>query len=119
MVSVYQGPVEATFAFVGVEQDPTMDVLVPAPQCATLLTCAKAPPLGSTFNVVLLLQSTSIAVPLLIPGLSFPPGTRAPSTMLPSAPTVFSGVPQNAMRGATGHHNTAHGSQATPYAIHL
>ena len=43
---------------------------------------------------------TSVAAPLLIPGPSFPPGTRAPTTMqghaflpIPSAPIAFSGAP--------------------------
>ena len=43
-------------------QAPTMDSSVPAPQCATLIMCAHAPPLASTSNQ-LLLASTSAAAP--------------------------------------------------------
>ena len=47
-VSVYQGPDKATPAIFEAGRAPAMDVLVPAPLCATLLTCVPALPLGST-----------------------------------------------------------------------
>ena len=79
-VSVHLGPVEA---IVRAEHTPTTDVLVPAPQCALLVV-----------------QTTSVAVPLLVPGPSFLPGTRAPITMQGPAfppicrvPIVFLGAP--------------------------
>ena len=80
-VSVHQGPVEVTSAILVLEQAPTMNTMVPAPQCATVLTC-----------VPLLLQGLTVSVPLLVPecrcnstmlvqGTVLPPGTRAPITM--------------------------------------
>ena len=68
-VSLLQGPVEATSA-IDVCQAPTMDNLVPVPQCAMLLTCTHAPPLGSTFSPRLLAHSTSATAPLLVWGLA-------------------------------------------------
>ena len=67
-MSVHQGPVEAMSAIIEPGQAPTMDNLVSAPQCATLLTCAYVPHLGSTFSVPFLAHSTSAAKPLLVPG---------------------------------------------------
>ena len=90
-VSVHQGPVKALPAIDG-GQAPTMDNLVPAPQCATLIMCVHAPPLASTSNQ-LLLASTSAAAPLLVTGPSFLPGIRAPISMLPGASVAFSGAP--------------------------
>ena len=79
--------------------DRTMDILVSASQCATFLTWAPAPCLGSTLSAPLLIQNTSVAAPLLIPGPSFLPGTQAPITMqgpalpqIPSMPITFSGA---------------------------
>ena len=76
-----------------------MDVLVSASQCTKLLTWAQVPHLGFTFSAPLLIQSTSVAAPLLVPGSSFPPITREPVTMqgpafrpIPSGPIVFSGA---------------------------
>ena len=96
-MSVHQGP----SAILVLEQALTMDILVSAPQCATMLMCSQAPPLGPTLSALLLVvQSTSVAAPLLVPGPSFPPGTQAPITMqglafspIPSTPIVFSGAP--------------------------
>ena len=68
-VSVHQGPVEVTSAIIDVGRALTMDNLVPAQQCAMLLTSTHAPPLGSTSNTLFLAQSTSAAAPLLVPGL--------------------------------------------------
>ena len=80
--------------------DRTMDILVSARQCATFLTWAPAPSLGSTLSVPLLVQNTSVAAPLLVPGPNFPPGTRAPIAMqgpafppIPSVPITFSDAP--------------------------
>ena len=89
--SVHQGPVDATSALVESGQAPTMDNLVSAQQCTTLLMCTHAPPLSSTFSALLLEHPTSVAGPLLVSGPSFLPGTRPPISMLPSAPLVFSG----------------------------
>ena len=80
-VSVHQGPVGVTSAILVTEQAPTMDIMVPAPQCATVLTCMPAPSLGPTLSASLLVQSTSVPTPLLVPGPVLPPGTRAPITM--------------------------------------
>ena len=44
-VSVHQGSVKAPPA-IHAGQAPTMDTVIPAPQCATLITCVHAPPLG-------------------------------------------------------------------------
>ena len=108
------------------------------PKCTTLLTCAPAPPLGSTFSALLLVQTTSVAAPLLVLGPSFLPGTQAPITMqgpafppIRSAPIVFSGAlvvplaPQSAMQSAGAPQGTAIPPmagvpwpiQATPYSI--
>ena len=74
--------------------------MVSAPQCATVLTCVPAPSLGPTFSVPLLVQSTSAATPLLVPGPVLLQGTQAPITMngpafppIPSMPIMLSGVP--------------------------
>ena len=61
-----QGSVEAP-PTIDAGQAPTMDNVIPAPLCATLITCAHAPPLASTSNQ-LLLTSTSAAAPLLVAG---------------------------------------------------
>ena len=87
-----QGPDEAPPA-IDAGQAPTMDNLVPTPQCATFITCAHALPLASKCNH-LLLASTSKVAPLLLTGPSFPPGTQAPISMLPGTPIAFSGAPQ-------------------------
>ena len=63
-----QGSLEAPPA-IDAGQAATMDNVIPAPQCETLITCAHAPPLASTSNQ-LLLTSTSAAVPLLVAGLA-------------------------------------------------
>ena len=93
-----------------------------APQCATVLTCAPAPPLGPTLSALLLVQSTSVAAPLLVPGPVLPPGTQAPITVrrlaflpIPRAAIMFSGVPgaPAAMQSvATERRNTANGRSA-------
>ena len=97
-VSVHQGPGKATSAIVGLKQAPTMDILVSELQCATLLMCTPAPPLGSTPTAPLLVQSICVAAPLLFPGPSFPQGSQSPITMqgphfppIASMPIMFSG----------------------------
>ena len=90
-VSVHQGPVEAPPA-IDAGHALTMDKLVPAPQCATLITCVHAPPLTSTSNQLLLAHSTRATAPLLVPGPSFLAETQAPISMLPGTHIVFSGA---------------------------
>ena len=92
-VSVHQGSVEAMSAISDAGQAPTMDNLVPAPQCATLLTSAHVPSLGSTSNTLLLAHRTCAAEPFLVTGPSFLRGMHAPISMLPGTPIVFSGMP--------------------------
>ena len=84
-LSVHQRPFEAPPSL-DEGQAPTMDNLVPAPQCATLITCAHAQPLSPTSNQLLLAHSTSAAAPVLVTGPSFLPETQAPISMLPGAP---------------------------------
>ena len=79
-----QGSVEVP-PVIDAGQAPTMDNVIPAPQCATLIMYAHAPPLASTANQ-LLLTSTSAAAALLVLGPSFPPRTQGPINMLPGAP---------------------------------
>ena len=67
--SVHQGSVEAPPA-IDVGQAPTMDNVIPALLCTTLITCAYAPPLASTSNQLLLI-STATAAPLLVKMPSF------------------------------------------------
>ena len=43
-VSVHQGPVGVTSVILVMKQAPTMDIMVPAPQCATVLMCATSRP---------------------------------------------------------------------------
>ena len=77
-----------------------MDILVPALQCATVLTCAPdatpLPPIKCTAPCTGYKCSSAYACP----GRVLPPGTRAPITMqglaflpIPSAPIMFSGAP--------------------------
>ena len=129
-VSVHQGPVEATSAIIDAGRALTVENLVPAPQCAMLLTSAHAPPLGFTSNTLFLAHITSAAAPFLVPGPSFPPGTREPISVLPDAPILFSGAlgappaPYSAMQSAGETQGTSlqpmagapWPSQATPYA---
>ena len=70
----------------------TKDNVIPMLLCATLITCANAPPLALTSNQ-LLLTSTSAAAPLLVIGPSFPPRMQGPISMLPGAPIGFLGAP--------------------------
>ena len=70
-----------------------MDNLVSAPQCATLLTCTHAPPLGPTFSAPLLAHITSAAAHLLVPGSSFPPGTLAPIPPMAGGPWPSQAMP--------------------------
>ena len=73
-------------------QAPTMDNVIPVPQCAALITCAHAPPLASRSNQ-LLLSTARTTAPLLVTEPSFPPVTQGPISMLPCMPIAFSGVP--------------------------
>ena len=89
-VSVHQGSVEAPPA-IDAGQALTIDNVIPAPLCSTLITCAHAPPLASTSSQ-LLLTSTGTAAPLLVTGPSFLPSMQGPISMLPGAPIAFSGA---------------------------
>ena len=80
-LSVHQGAVRVTSAFLALKQAPTMDIMVPVPQYAAVLTCVSAPPLGPTLSAPLLVQNTSLAALLLVPGPVLPQGNRAPMTM--------------------------------------
>ena len=90
-VSVHPGSVE-TPPTSDAGHAPTVDNVIPALLCATLITCAHAPPLASASNQ-LLCTSTGTPVPLLITGPSFPPRTQGPISMLPGASIAFSGAP--------------------------
>ena len=97
-VSVHQRPVGVTFAILVTEQAPSMNTMIPAPQCATLSVCAPLPLQGPTVNAPLLVQSTSVAAPMLSTFLSL--GTRAPITMqglafppMASTPVLFPEAP--------------------------
>ena len=105
-----QDPVEEPPA-IDAGQAPTMDNLVPTPQCATFITCAHALPLASKCNH-LLLASTSKVAPLLLTGPSFPPGTRAPISMLRSAASAI----QSAGRCIQPMAGVPWPSQPMPYA---
>ena len=70
----------------------TMDNVIPAPLCPTLITCAHVLPLASTSNQ-LLCTSVSTPAPLLVTGPSFPPRTQGPISMIPGALIAFSGAP--------------------------
>ena len=98
-LSVHQGAVRVTSAFLALKQAPTMDIMVPVLQYAAVLTCVSAPPLGPTLSAPLLVQKTSLAAPLLVPGPVLQ-GNRAPMTMqgpafppISSAQIMFSGAP--------------------------
>ena len=65
-VSVHQGPVGVTSAILLTEQAPTINTMVPAPQCATVLTCMPLPLKGPTVSAQLLSQSASVATPMLL-----------------------------------------------------
>ena len=89
---MHQGPVGVTSAILVSEQAPTMNTMVPALQCATVIMCAPLPLQGPTVNALLLVQRTSLAMPVPVPGPVLPPGTRASITMqgpafLPKAST--------------------------------
>ena len=90
-VSVHQGPVEAMSAMIEADQAWTMDNLVSAPQCATLLLmfARVRHTLRHSLHTVQVQQRLGSACL----GPSFPPGIRAPISMLPGAPIVFSGMP--------------------------
>ena len=87
-VSVHQGPVKGTSTIVEAGRAPTMDNFVPWRQRGARTTSGSytqcAPPCT---------QYKCPAVLLLVPGPSFPPGTRASISMLPGMPIVFSGAP--------------------------
>ena len=99
-VSVHQGQIGVTSAILVLEQASTMNTMVPAPQCATVLTCVPLPLQGPTVCVLLLAQSASVAAPMLLPGTVLPSGNRALITMqgpaflpMASVPMWFLGVP--------------------------
>ena len=84
-VSVHQGSVEVPPA-IDAGQAPTMDNVIPAPLCATLITC-------TAYGLyILLFTSKSAAAPLLVTGPSFPPRRQGPISMLPGTPVAFSGA---------------------------
>ena len=72
-VEVHQGPVGVASANSVTEQAPTMNSMIPAPQCATV--CKPLPLQGHTVSVPLLVQSASVAAPMLVQG-TFLPITR-------------------------------------------
>ena len=75
----------------GNRTDPTINTMVPAPQCATVLMCAPLPLQGPTVSARLLVQSTSVSAPMLVLGTFLPPGTRTPITMQgPALPPMAS-----------------------------
>ena len=80
-VSVQKGPVGVTWAILVTEHAPTMNTMVSAPQCTTVLTCAPLPLQGSTVGALLLVQCTSAAVLMLVLSTFLSPGTRASITM--------------------------------------
>ena len=80
-VSVQKGPVGVTWAILVTEHAPTMNTMVSAPQCTTVLTCAPLPLQGSTLFALLLVQCTSAAVLMLVLSTFLSPGTRASITM--------------------------------------
>ena len=65
-VSVHQGPVGVTSAILVTEQAPTINTMVPAPQCTTVLTCMPLPLQGPTVSAQLLSQSASVATPIVL-----------------------------------------------------
>ena len=65
---MHQGPAGVTSAILVSEQAPTMNTMVPALQCATVIMCAPLPLQGPTVNVLLLVQRASLAMPLPVPG---------------------------------------------------
>ena len=75
-VSVYQEPVGITSAILVMEQVSTMNTLVPAPQCITVLMCAPLPLQSPTVSAPLHFQSASIGAPRLVLGAYLPPGHR-------------------------------------------
>ena len=50
---MHEGLVGVTSAILVMEQAPTMDIMVPALQCASVLACLPAPPLGPTLSAAL------------------------------------------------------------------
>ena len=104
-VSVHQGPVVVTSAILVKEQVPTMNSMLAAPQCATVLTCVPLKLQGPTVSALLFGQSASIAASMLVVGTVLPPGTRAPITMqgpafppVASVPMLFPGASAHAER---------------------
>ena len=90
-VSVHHRPFGVASAILVTEQAPIINTMVPAPQCATLFICVPLLLQGPTVSWPLLGQSTSVAMPMLVPGTVLPPGTRAPTTMQgPAFPPVAS-----------------------------
>ena len=88
---MHQGPVGVISAILVMKQAPQ--------ECATVLTCVTAPPLGPTLSSPLLVQSTSVAAPLLISRPILYPGTQARITLqgpaflpIPRVP-MFSSAP--------------------------
>ena len=116
-VLVHQGSVEEP-PVIDAGQALTMDDVIPAPLCAALITCAHAPPLASTSNQ-LFLTSAGTAAPLHVTWPSFPPVMQGPISMLPGAPTVFSGAPGAPVAPPAPYGSMTSmpwSSQPTPYA---
>ena len=76
-----QEPLVVTSSIMVIEQAPTLNTMVPALQCAMVLTCAPLPLHVSTVSAPPVVQSTSAGAPMLIPGTFLPPRTPAPITM--------------------------------------
>ena len=93
----------------------TMDNLIPAPLCTTLIKCVHAPPLVSTSNQ-LLLTSAVRAASLLITEPSFPPVMEGKFSTLPGAPIVFSGA-QGAPVAPSAPYSTIQSRSATHFSL--
>ena len=76
-VSVHQGTFGVTSAILVSEQAPTMNTVVPAPRCATVLMCAPLPLQGPTVSVPLLVNSNTNHN-----ALAFPPMASTPMLFL-------------------------------------
>ena len=101
-VSVRQGPVGVTSTTLLSAQAPTQHSMVLAVQCATVLTCAPLPLLGTSAGGPLPVQITNVAAPMLVQGTVLPPVTRAAIHMQgPTFPLVASApMPIQGAQGA-------------------
>ena len=115
-VSVHQEPVGVTSATLVTERSPTQHPVVPAAQCATVLTWAPLPLQGTSIGAPLLVQSTSVGVPMLFQDTVLPSVTRAPIHMQGPTFTPVASEPV-LIPGAAGAPASIQGMALPPMAV--